>query len=141
MRVLPVAKRKTRRAHAPGHFLRKFCKNVKETRRTANSASSGTLQGWVRAASYQAHLNKKHIFFKKYVFPTKHSCQCNVGAGLSGSLSCCHFLCVLSRGSFTLQYTHFLIFSCCLGVLCSRGTPRTSCFALFSEGFLHPRVY
>ena len=50
------------------------------------------------------------FFLKKYVFCKKHG-RYLVGAGLSGSLSCCHFLCVLSRGSFTFaSYTHSIHF-------------------------------
>ena len=65
--MLPVAKRKSRRGPAPRHFLRKVCKKVKKTRDTANSAFSGTLQSWQRAASYQAYL-KKIRFFQKNTF-------------------------------------------------------------------------
>ena len=58
-----------------------------------------------------------------------------MGAGLSGSLSCCHFLCVLSRLFLLLHFTHFLIFSSCLGLLCSGGTPERVFLHFFRKGF------
>ena len=58
-----------------------------------------------------------------------------MGAGLSGSLSCCHILCVLSRLFLRLQYTHFLIFSSCLRLLCSGGTPERVFFNFCWKGF------
>ena len=64
-----------------------------------------------------------------------------MGAGRSGSLSCCHFLCALSpRGLTFVSYTlfHFLVLSRCSLL---RRDPRTSFLALFSEGFSDPRVY
>ena len=58
-----------------------------------------------------------------------------MGAGLSGSLSCCHFLCVLSRLFLLLHFTHILIFSSCLGLLCSGGTPERVFLHFFRKGF------
>ena len=58
-----------------------------------------------------------------------------MGAGLSGSLSCCHFLCELSRLFLRLHFTHFLIFSSCLSVLCSGGTPQRVFLHFFRKGF------
>ena len=84
---------------------------------------------------------KSTLFSKKHVFFTKHSFGCLVGAGRSGSFSCCHFLCALSPRGFTfVSYTlfHFLVLSRCSLL---RRDPRTSFLALFSEGFSDPRVY
>ena len=72
MRVLPVAKRKSRRAPRPRHFLNFFCKKAKETRGTALSASSGTLQCWQCAYSYLAYLKKNVFFSNKHAFFKKH---------------------------------------------------------------------
>ena len=64
-----------------------------------------------------------------------------MGAGPSGSLSCCYFQCVLSQGSFTFAShtrSHFLFLSRCLG------DPRSServFFNFFSEGFSDRRVH
>ena len=86
-------------------------------------------------------VEKSTFFSKKHVFFTKHFCGCLVGAGRSGSLSCCHFLCALPpRGLTFVSYTlfHFLVLS--RGGLLRRD-PRTSFFALFSEAFSDARVY
>ena len=64
-----------------------------------------------------------------------------VGAGFSGSLSWCNFLCVLSRLSLTFVFyklTVFLILSRCSSL---RRDPRTSFFAIFLDAFSDPRVY
>ena len=58
-----------------------------------------------------------------------------VGAGFSGSLSWCHFLCALSRGSHNLHFTNFLIFLSCLGVLRSEGTPERVFLHFFRRRF------
>ena len=58
-----------------------------------------------------------------------------MGAGLSGSLSCCHFLRGLFRGSLLLHFTRIRIFCSCLGVLCSGGTPGRVFLHFFRKGF------
>ena len=121
--------------------MKKFCKKAKETRDTANSASSGTLQGWRRASRNRCTSEKSRFFQKDTFFSQNTVRRCLVGAGLSGSLSCCHFLCDLSRGPLTFAFytlSHFLVLSRCSLL---RRDPRTSFFALFSEGFSDPRVY
>ena len=58
-----------------------------------------------------------------------------MGTSLSGSLSCCHFLCEFSRGPSTLHFTHFLIFRSCPGVPCSGGTPERVFLHFFWKRF------
>ena len=140
VRVLPVAKPKSRDAHAPGHFLRKVCKKAKETRDTANSASSGTLQSWVPASSFE-YKSEKSSFLQKNAFCSKCKDRIgHVGAGLARSLSCCHFLCELFRGSLNLQVTQIRLFLSCLGDLCSGGTPGRVFLHFFRKVFGPARV-
>ena len=103
-----------------------------------------TREGPREAGAHEAPTNLVFCCFclkKNVCFQQKHNCRCLVGAGLSGSLSCCHFLCDLSRGSFAFaSYTHSrLLFLSWASLL--RRDPQTSFFALFSEGFSDPRVY
>ena len=129
--MLPVAKRKSRRAPGSGHFLRKVCKKVKKTRATANSASSGALQSWVRAASYKAYLKKTRFFEKNVFFSQNTVRRYLVGAGLSGSLSCCHFLCKFRCvNRFFEIYAHSNSIRNRFANLLRR-VPRTSFFCIF----------
>ena len=142
MRVLPVAKRKSRRGGRPGHFLRKVCKKAKGTRGTANSASSGTLRSWQRARRNQPKKEKSRFFFKKkHVF--FHKTQLWLPRGhrplrvpLMMSLAMRTGPTLFTFVSYTLF--HFLVLSRCSLL---RRDPRTSFLALFSEAFSDARVY
>ena len=141
MRVLPVAKRKSRRGPAPRHFLRKVCKKVKKTRDTANSAFSGTLQSWQRAASYKAYLKKTRFFEKNMFFFAKHVPPLPRGrrllrVALMMPLSM-RPVSGISQFAF-YKLSHFFVLSRCSSL---RRDPRTSFFALFSEAFSDARVY
>ena len=72
MRVLPVAKRKSRRAPGSGHFLRKVCKKSKGY---SGHGQFGLLRDAPKLApggQLPSIVEKKHVFRKKYVFFTKH---------------------------------------------------------------------
>ena len=133
--MLPVAKRKSRRGPAPGHFLRKVCKKAKGTRGTANSASSGTLRSWVQAASY-AFLNwKTHVFEKKTrffhkTFPWLSRGRRPLRVPLMMQLSMRTVSWVFTFASYT--FFHFLS---CLGVLCSEETPERVFCHFFRKRF------
>ena len=107
---------------------------MKETRGTANSASSGTLQGWVRASCYPAYLKK---CVKTCFFPAVGATWAPASQGSSLDAT---FYAREAGYLLLLQVTHILMFCSCLGVLCSGGTPNIF-LVLFSEGFSDPRVY
>ena len=135
VRVLPVAKRKSRRGHSPGHVLKKVCKKAKETRDTANSASSGTLQSWHRASRFKYKLEKSCFFLKKYVFCKKHGRSVPRGRRpLRVALLLPLSMRVVSGFFYfcKLQTFYFFVLSQCYLL---RRDPRTSFFAFFSEGF------
>ena len=73
---------------------------------------------------------KKHVFFSQNMVR-----QYLVGAGLSGSLSCCHFLCVLACVGRFFEIREHSNFRRNIYANSLRRDPRTSFFALFSEGF------
>ena len=121
--------------------MRKVYEKVKKTRATANSASSGMLQSWHRAASYEAYSKKTHFFEKKHVFFTKHVPPLPRGrrllrVALMMPLSM-RPVSGISQFAF-YKLSHFFVLSRCSSL---RRDPRTSFFALFSEAFSDARVY
>ena len=135
VRVLAVAKRKSRRAVTPGHFLRKMCKKAKETWEWANSASAGTLQCWVPASSFVSQLQKSSFLLKKCFFAKLTEVYSTAKLGLLRGIQCKAILCVLSSRSLTFAiYTHddFVVL---LYTSLTPRSPGTLFLALFLEGF------
>ena len=141
MRVLPVAKRKSRRAERPGHFLRKVCRKKQKRlgTRPIRPPQGRSIVGCQRTVTKQSR--KKHVFFKKkHVF--FHKTQLWLPRGrrplrvlLLLPLSMRTVSWVFTFVSYTLF--HFLVLSRCSLL---RRDPRTSFLALFLEGFSDPRV-
>ena len=135
VRVLAVAKRKSRRAERPRQKKRKKCKKVKETREWANSASAGTLQSWHPASSFVSQLEKSCFLQKKTFFAKLKQVYSTAKFGLLRGIQCKAILCVLSSRSLTFAiYTHddFVVL---LYTSLTPRSPGTLFFALFLEGF------
>ena len=129
--MLPVAKRKSRRAKRRALFEENFVK----TQKVLEARPIRPPQGRSEVGTQRLLKLKNTRFWKKTHFFTKHFYGCLVGAGRSGSLSWCHFLCVLGPPFLLLQVTHFFIFWSCLGVLCSEGTPERVFWHFFRKRF------
>ena len=135
MRVLPVAKRKSRRAGTPGHFLRKVCKKAKETWDTANSAFSGTLQGWVRACSYHCKLENSCFFEKHCFFYKTRSVGTSWAPASQGRSHEATFYASCPRLLLLVHFAHFLSFFVLSRCSSLRGDPRTSFLHFFRKRF------
>ena len=120
--------------------MRKFCKKAKGTRGTANSASSGTLRSWHRASSYHCTLEKSRFlqktrfFHKTFLWLSRGRRPLRVPLMMPLSMRALSkriYFCILLKPAFVqISYKNSL-----------RRDPRTSFFALFSEGLSDPRSY
>ena len=143
MRVLPVAKRKSRRGPAPRHFLRKVCKKAKGTRGTANSASSGTLQSWQRAARNRCTLEKSRFFQKNTFFSQNTALVASWAPAAQGPSHDATFYASWAHSFYFCKLHTFSFFGTVSGRIAQEGPPNeffcTFFGSVFGRACIRPR--